>query len=406
MKKIKEIWKLLSQSIYTGERLKANLVALTSVSIFTSILGIVLIIFDIVRKEYLMIIPSALTLIGGVGCGIFAGILKKREIAILFPIGFCAIMFTLYAFTGMANGTAIMWSLLLPIGLCYFVSVKHGILLSLYYAILYIVLFDTPLKDVLNLSQYYEESFISRFPILYTAVAVFTAIAMIQYHRMVLRDLDYTKRLNEEVDRQTAVARERADRLELMNEEVVNMLAMTIDAKDRYTNGHSFRVSVYSEALARHLGWDEEEIKAIKREALLHDIGKIGIPDEVLNKPERLTDSEFNIIKSHAVIGGDILARSSSMTDAANVAKFHHERYDGKGYPTGVRGRNIPLHARIVSIADAYDAMSSDRIYRKSLDKETIRSELLRGIGTQFDPDLLIEFLELFDSGELERISK
>ena len=353
-----------------------------------------------------MIIPSALTLIGGVGCGIFAGILKKREIAILFPIGFCAIMFTLYAFTGMANGTAIMWSLLLPIGLCYFVSVKHGILLSLYYAILYIVLFDTPLKDVLNLSQYYEESFISRFPILYTAVAVFTAIAMIQYHRMVLRDLDYTKRLNEEVDRQTAVARERADRLELMNEEVVNMLAMTIDAKDRYTNGHSFRVSVYSEALARHLGWDEEEIKAIKREALLHDIGKIGIPDEVLNKPERLTDSEFNIIKSHAVIGGDILARSSSMTDAANVAKFHHERYDGKGYPTGVRGRNIPLHARIVSIADAYDAMSSDRIYRKSLDKETIRSELLRGIGTQFDPDLLIEFLELFDSGELERISK
>jgi len=406
MKKIKEIWKLLSQTIYSGERLKANLVALTSVSIFTATLGIVLIIFDIVRKEYLMIIPSALTLIGGVGCGIFAGILKKREIAILFPIGFCAIMFTLYAFTGMANGTAIMWSLLLPIGLCYFVSVKHGILLSLYYAILYIVLFDTPLKDVLNLSQYYEDSFISRFPILYTAVAVFTAIAMIQYHRMVLRDLDYTKRLNEEVDRQTAVARERADRLELMNEEVVNMLAMTIDAKDRYTNGHSFRVSVYSEALARHLGWDEEEIKAIKREALLHDIGKIGIPDEVLNKPERLTDSEFNIIKSHAVIGGDILARSSSMTDAANVAKFHHERYDGKGYPTGVRGRNIPLHARIVSIADAYDAMSSDRIYRKSLDKEIIRSELLRGIGTQFDPDLLIEFLELFDSGELERISK
>ena len=405
MKKIKEIWKLLSQTIYSGERLKANLVALTSVSIFTATLGIVLIIFDIVRKEYLMIIPSALTLIGGVGCGIFAGILKKREIAILFPIGFCAIMFTLYAFTGMANGTAIMWSLLLPIGLCYFVSVKHGILLSLYYAILYIVLFDTPLKDVLNLSQYYEDSFISRFPILYTAVAVFTAIAMIQYHRMVLRDLDYTKRLNEEVDRQTAVARERADRLELMNEEVVNMLAMTIDAKDRYTNGHSFRVSVYSEALARHLGWDEEEIKAIKREALLHDIGKIGIPDEVLNKPERLTDSEFNIIKSHAVIGGDILARSSSMTDAANVAKFHHERYDGKGYPTGVRGRNIPLHARIVSIADAYDAMSSDRIYRKSLDKEIIRSELLRGIGTQFDPDLLIEFLELFDSGELERIS-
>ncbi len=406
MKKIKEIWKLLGQSIYTGERLKANLVALTSVSIFTAILGVVLLVFDLVRQEYLMMIPSALTFIGGVGCGIYAGILKKREIAILFPIGFCAVMFTLYAFTGMANGTAIIWSLLLPMGLCYFVSVKHGILLSVYYTILYIVLFDTPLKDVLNISQYYEESFIVRFPILFASVSIFTAIAMIQYHRMVLRDLDYTKRLNEEVDRQTAVARDRADKLELMNEEVVNMLAMTIDAKDRYTNGHSFRVSIYSEALARHLKWDEEEIKALKREALLHDIGKIGIPDEVLNKPVRLTDSEFDIIKSHAKIGGDILARSSSMSEAAKVAQFHHERYDGKGYPTGCRGRSIPLHARIVSIADAYDAMSSDRIYRKGLDKQTIRSELLRGIGTQFDPDLLLSFLELFDEGKLEELVK
>ena len=123
-----------------------------------------------------------------------------------------------------------------------------------------------------------------------TAVLGLTLIAMVQYHRMALGEIRYTERLNADVERQATMARERAARLELMSEEMVRMLAVSIDAKDRYTNGHSFRVASYSAALARELGWSKEEVGTLWREALLHDIGKIGIPDAVLNKPGRLTD--------------------------------------------------------------------------------------------------------------------
>ena len=126
----------------------------------------------------------------------------------------------------------------------------------------------------------------------------------------------------------------------------------------------------------------------------------------MLNKPGRLSKEEFEIIKQHAPIGGKILEASTTLVNASYVARYHHERYDGTGYPSGLKGEDIPLHARIVSIADAYDAMKSDRIYRKGLSKETIRKELVNGRGTQFDPNLLDTFLTIFDSGEIDEISK
>ena len=182
---------------------------------------------------------------------------------------------------------------------------------------------------------------------------------------------------------------------------MLETLARTIDAKDKYTNGHSSRVAIYATILAENLGWSEKQIEMLKYEALLHDIGKIGVPDSVLNKPDRLTATEFNIIKSHTLVGSDILKNMIAVPTAASVAKYHHERYDGNGYPSGLKGTDIPLDARIVCIADAYDAMSSDRIYRKALSEEIIRKELIRGRGTQFDPDLLDVFLKLFDAHKL-----
>ena len=136
---------------------------------------------------------------------------------------------------------------------------------------------------------------------------------------------------------------------------------------------------------------------------MLHDIGKIGVPDNVLNKPDKLNEEEFSVIKSHAAIGGNILAESAELKEASNTARHHHERYDGKGYPDGLTAENIPAHARIVSIADAYDAMHSDRIYRKGLSREVVRKELEEGRGTQFDPAYLDAFMQLFESGELDK---
>lgn len=403
LKHMKNVWKDLNQPIFVGERLEKNLHILTTISIVTAVMGLVLIVVDILAGDKALLVASIATFLGGVSCAYLAGVRKNREAAGVIPTVFCMVAFTIYAITGIGNGTAIFWVLLMPIGISYFVGVKYDVLLSAYYAVLLCVLFYSPLRE--RIARYYSEAFMSRFPLLFMALAVFTLIAMVQYHRMALGEIRYTDRLNAEVERQTAMARERAGRLELMSEEMVRMLAVSIDAKDRYTNGHSFRVASYSAALARALGWSEEEVGTLWREALLHDIGKIGIPDAVLNKPGRLTDEEFAVIKSHAAIGGRILSNAHSLLEAADVARCHHERYDGRGYPAGLAGENIPLRARIVAVADAYDAMRSDRIYRKGLAPDVIRGELVRGRGTQFDPDLLDVFLRLADGGELDEIA-
>lgn len=183
--------------------------------------------------------------------------------------------------------------------------------------------------------------------------------------------------------------------------QAISTIANTIDAKDTYTKGHSIRVAEYSAQLAEALGYSPTEVQNIKYIALLHDIGKIGVPDNVLNKPGRLTDLEFELIKSHTTIGGDILDDISLIPDVAIGAKYHHERYDGRGYPNHLSGEAIPEIARIICIADSYDAMNSKRVYRNSLDKDTIRQELVNGRGTQFDPNFVDKFIELFDQGLL-----
>ena len=190
-----------------------------------------------------------------------------------------------------------------------------------------------------------------------------------------------------------------------MSIQLVQTLANTIDAKDKYTNGHSTRVAEYSVKIAEALDWEKEAIETLRYEGLLHDIGKIGIPDTILNKPSHLNDSEFNIIQSHTIMGSDIMQDTSSLPGAENVIRHHHERYDGTGYPLHLKGEQIPLDARIVGIADSYDAMSSNRVYRKALPKSVIREELLKGRGTQFDPFLLDVFINLFDKGALDSIA-
>lgn len=194
----------------------------------------------------------------------------------------------------------------------------------------------------------------------------------------------------------------RKEELAKVSIRIMDTLAQTIDAKDKYTNGHSFRVSVYSTCLAKALGYSDKDVEVLRCDALLHDIGKIGVPDAILNNPGRLSPIEFDVIKSHAAIGAEILKDLAILPYASEVAGEHHERYDGKGYPNGKRGDDIAPFARIVSIADAYDAMSSDRIYRKALSREVIRKQLVDGRGTQFDPKFLDAFLKLFDDGLLE----
>lgn len=167
---------------------------------------------------------------------------------------------------------------------------------------------------------------------------------------------------------------------------VVQTLAEAIDAKDRYTNGHSGRVAEYSKEIAARFGYSKKEQDDIYMIGLLHDVGKIGVPDDVINKPGKLTESEFALIKKHPSVGDRILRNIEEMPDLSVGARWHHERYDGRGYPDGLKGKDIPEVARMIAVADAYDAMSSTRSYRGILSQEEIRKEIENGKGTQFDP--------------------
>lgn len=401
MGKLRELWQDLGRSIYDEQKLKSNLKAITSVSVLSVILGTVMLVLNTVQHRSIPIrLTSVLFIVAGAVSAVSSGIFKYRKLSEFAAIFTCIVTFTFYAVSGSMNGFSVIWALVMPIGVSYFLSVKLGIITSAYYEILCIILFYTPLRE--KMARYYSETTMTRYPIVFLTISAVTIVAMIDYHRMALKEKESAERLNAEVTKQTAIAVERAQRLELMNDEIVNMLAVAIDAKDNDTKGHSFRVASYSAALAEKIGLPEEEVKVLRREAMLHDIGKIGIPDAVLNFPSNLSDEQFETTKSHVTIGARILSQASALEGAAAVAEFHHERYDGKGYPKGLKGDEIPLHARIVSIADSYDAMRSDRIYRKGLKPSVIKSELQKGRGTQFDPVLLDAFMEMFTSGQLE----
>ncbi len=178
---------------------------------------------------------------------------------------------------------------------------------------------------------------------------------------------------------------------------VVRSLAEAIDAKDTYTNGHSGRVAEYSKEIARRYGYSMKEQSDVYIIGLLHDVGKIGVPDSVINKPGKLTDEEFEYIKRHPVIGSQILKNIQEMPKLSIGARWHHERYDGTGYPDGLAGEEIPEEARIIAVADAYDAMSSQRSYRKIMPQAKIRQEIEQGMGTQFDPRFAQIMLKMID---------
>ena len=190
---------------------------------------------------------------------------------------------------------------------------------------------------------------------------------------------------------------ERENNIKAMVEEITDTLVEAIDAKDTYTKGHSKRVAKYSKKIAEKAGKSKNELEEIYFIALLHDVGKIGIPDSIINKTGTLTVEEEELVKTHPIIGKDILEKIKSSPNLVIGALFHHERYDGKGYPSGLSGEEIPEIARIIAVADTYDAMSSKRSYRDILPQNVIREEISKGVGTQFDPFYAKIMLELID---------
>lgn len=190
----------------------------------------------------------------------------------------------------------------------------------------------------------------------------------------------------------------RIEELKTEKQKVCEMAAKTIlralDAKDHYTYGHSMRVTYFSMVMGKQLGLSDAEMYDLELSALFHDIGKIGTPDAVLNKPSRLTDEEFDIMKEHPSKSYEILKDFDVFEKVARNAKHHHERYDGRGYPDQLKAEEIPVYARIILIADTFDAMTSTRVYRKGLPHEVALNELVEFSGSQFDPGLVKHFIK------------
>jgi HD-GYP domain-containing protein (c-di-GMP phosphodiesterase class II) len=179
----------------------------------------------------------------------------------------------------------------------------------------------------------------------------------------------------------------------------VKALAQAVDAKDSYTAGHSSRVTLYATIIAEQLGLPESEVRKVRLSSLLHDVGKIGIRDSVLSKPGQLTDEEFAVMKSHPAVGETILKPVTQLAEVIPGVVSHHERFDGRGYPRGLKGEEIPLQGRIIGVADAFDAMTSDRVYRPRLSDEVAIAELKKHSGTQFDSRVVKAFLGAYDGG-------
>ncbi len=206
-----------------------------------------------------------------------------------------------------------------------------------------------------------------------------------------IKQMEEIKRINEELH-------DANEKLEQAYLESIETLRYTVEAKDPYTRGHSDRVSEFSVLIGKKLGLDEAQLKTLKIGGLFHDIGKIGIPDSILLKESKLTPEEYSEIKHHPSIGVHILSNAEIFKDIIPIVKYHHERYDGRGYPENLKGEDIPYLARITSVADAFDAMSSRRTYRNNLELETIKGEIRNNLSTQFDPKIATAFLDILEN--------
>jgi putative nucleotidyltransferase with HDIG domain len=235
---------------------------------------------------------------------------------------------------------------------------------------------------------YFDDMLITLFIASLGVLVIFLSLETPDYVRL----LEARAELNEARERETALKVK-----EKLSNEMMLAFSKAVDAKDHYTNGHSQRVAIYAAEIAKRMGKSKAEQDEIYALGLLHDIGKIGIPVNIINKKGKLTDEEFDIIKTHTVIGWEILQSIKELPKLCTGAKWHHEKYDGTGYPDGLSGKDIPEEARIICVADCYDAMTSQRSYSSPRSQAEVRKEIERCMGTHFDPDIAKYMLDMID---------
>lgn len=390
--KISTILKIMHKSSYNKEQEKLSYRILLAGEILVELFMLILIILELPNYRTKLFI-SCIIFFFSYLIGIIVSI--KTKSSVISSLIFCPLFlvgFSLTFYHATHNTWGAMWMIVIPALSMYILNFSVAFWTCLGYSIVVTFLsFYPPTREVLIAR--YSEVFISRYFLIYDIDLIVSSIAMYQLHLMSYRQSRTTESLEEAV-------REEREKVTSVSMETIIAINNAVQAKDLYTGRHSQRVAHFSCLLAEKLGWDRDAVDELRIIALLHDIGKIGVDETILNKPSKLTDEEYIQMKNHTVIGGTILKDLTLIPNVALGAKYHHERYDGKGYPEGLSGKDIPLAARIIGIADTFDAMNFSRVYRPRCDLEYVKSELQKGKGTQFDPDFVEVFIQVCEENE------
>lgn len=388
----KHVWRVINTDTYVGKSLRNNLALIKSVMLIISLVTFFMTCINIVAKSWFMGATTAFLMV--LACASYIYIVKtgNRDVVSMGLVIATSIMFTYYFIIGGNDGFAVLWILVVPYAIMSIAGMKYGVITCIYYFILLVICCWSPGRAFIQYD--YGKEFFMRFPVLYILAVLISF--RVNYQLQVFN----IKQMLEFDELTHAVAQERERNTKLAMQTIIS-IGKAVDAKDPYTNQHSARVGEYSKLIAKECGWNEEVQERVYIAGLIHDIGKIGVPDDILNKPDRLTDKEFEMIKRHPEVGYNILKGYDAMTGTGDAILYHHERYDGKGYPAGLSGEDIPVIARIIAVADSFDAMNSNRIYRKARTREYILEQIEEGKGKQFDPQFAQAILFLVEKREI-----
>lgn len=362
--------------------------------------GIILYCENFINVDNLIVV--LLTYIVGTALILMPIISKRIHSRRLFYLGyvvFLAFMLTLYALFGINDGMSNYWAVLAMFVVMTLYGLPTGLLWGTYFFTLTVVFFWTPIRRIMPYA--YTEEYCFTFPMIFLCSFIGSFAANLFYKKGRIEQEKRDEQLHKELEGAL-------DNLDEAMIESVKIISTMIDEKDMYTKEHSVRVAKYARMIADEYGFgsDLKRMRSIYNAALLHDMGKIAIPDEILNQGQRLTDEEYEVMKMHTVYGEEILKELTFLPTVYYGAKYHHENLDGTGYPAGIMGDDIPIEARIITVADTLDAMNSKRVYRDPRSREYIIKTFKEGSGTQFDREIADIACKLIEEGKIKIVAE
>lgn len=390
---LKQKWAVLKKDPYTGERGKSHLLLLNIMQWLSIFFICLLSIINLSRHNIITFYVNLICLVLNLPITIYTVVTKNKKPAIkIYTIAFI-IIFTFGVYAGPNDGAAVLWVFSLPIMNLLILGIVPAFIVSGWFVLLFLVLAVSPTLRGLLLYEYADGTFL-RYLFIYIGDFIISFFIAYENSASIQYQDDYATRLRD------SLIDERVN-VNSISMQTILAINRAVESKDKYTGEHSKRVAFICKKIAESLRWSVIEQNRIYNIALLHDIGKIGINEAVLTKDGTLTSDEYDKMKYHAVIGGEILKDMDFIPNISEAIRHHHENWDGTGYPDGLKGFDIPIESRVIAIADSFDAMLHDRSYRAKQTIEYVREEFQTKSRTKYDPQLISIVLKLCETDDL-----